>query len=97
MRNTAGVTGGKHIAVLSESISDANPLVAFYDIHGRNGGVFILARIPGETSLSREIDNAFQMLLVIEFLVGFIYLSLQYLEWFLLAFYTHLYPFAHTR
>jgi hypothetical protein len=37
MRNTADVTGGKLIAVWSQSISVAiaiNPLVAFYDIHG---------------------------------------------------------------
>jgi hypothetical protein len=36
MRNTAGVTGGKSIAVLLQSISGVsaiNPLVAFYDIH----------------------------------------------------------------
>jgi hypothetical protein len=40
MRNTAHVTGGKLIAVRSQSISDmsaVNPLVAFYDIHGRKG------------------------------------------------------------
>jgi hypothetical protein len=38
MRNTADVTGGQPIAVWLQSISggDAvNPLVAFYDIHGR--------------------------------------------------------------
>jgi hypothetical protein len=38
-RNTVDVTGGKPIAVWLQSISggDAvNPLVAFYDIHGRN-------------------------------------------------------------
>jgi hypothetical protein len=37
MRNTAGVTGGKPIAVLLQSISGEsaiNPLVAFYDMHG---------------------------------------------------------------
>jgi hypothetical protein len=37
MRNTADVTGGKHIAVLLQSISGLsaiNPLVAFYDLHG---------------------------------------------------------------
>jgi hypothetical protein len=36
--NTADVTGGKPIAVLLQSISGVsaiNPLVAFYDIHGR--------------------------------------------------------------
>jgi hypothetical protein len=35
MRNTAGVTGGKPIAVLLQSISSAiNPLIAFNNIHG---------------------------------------------------------------
>jgi hypothetical protein len=37
MRNTADVTGGKPIAVWTQSISGAiaiNPLVAFYDTHG---------------------------------------------------------------
>jgi hypothetical protein len=39
MRNTAAVTGSKPIAVLLQSISGVsaiNPLVDFYDIHGRN-------------------------------------------------------------
>jgi hypothetical protein len=38
MRNFADVTGGKLIAVLSQFISGLsaiNPLVTFYDIHGR--------------------------------------------------------------
>jgi hypothetical protein len=38
MSNSADVTGGKPIAVLSQSISGVNainPLVAFYAIHGR--------------------------------------------------------------
>jgi hypothetical protein len=38
MRNTADVTGGKFVAVLLLSVSCVsviNPLVAFYDIHGR--------------------------------------------------------------
>jgi hypothetical protein len=38
MRNTADVTSGKLIAVGSQSISGVsaiNPLVTFYDIHGR--------------------------------------------------------------
>jgi hypothetical protein len=37
MSNTADVTGGKSIAMTSQSISGVsaiNPLVAFYDIHG---------------------------------------------------------------
>jgi hypothetical protein len=43
MRNTADITGGKPIAVRSQSISDVstvNPFVAFYDIHGRKTEVF---------------------------------------------------------
>jgi hypothetical protein len=43
MRNTADVTGGKSIAVSSQSISGVraiNPLVAFYDIYGE--GVILL-------------------------------------------------------
>jgi hypothetical protein len=41
-RNTTDVKGGNPIAVWSQSISDVsaiNPLVAFYDIHGRKGEV----------------------------------------------------------
>jgi hypothetical protein len=47
------VTGGKPIAVLLQSISGVsaiNPLVAFYDIHGRKKrGAFILSRTLHET------------------------------------------------
>jgi hypothetical protein len=44
MRNTVDVTGGKPIAVSSQSISGVsaiNPLVAFYDIHGTKREVLI--------------------------------------------------------
>jgi hypothetical protein len=42
MGNIADVTGGKSIAVRLQShlysdVSAVNPLVAFYDIHGRKG------------------------------------------------------------
>jgi hypothetical protein len=40
MKNTADVTGGKPIAVWLQSISRqsaVNLLIAFYDIHGREG------------------------------------------------------------
>jgi hypothetical protein len=50
--NTADVTGGKPIAVWSQSILgvDAiNTLVAFYDIHGRKREAYILSRTPPET------------------------------------------------
>jgi hypothetical protein len=52
MRNTADVTGGKPIAVLLQSISGVsaiNPLVAFYDIHGRKGEVLFLSSVPDTT------------------------------------------------
>jgi hypothetical protein len=41
MRNTAYMTGGKPIAVLSHISGGSadNPLVAFYDIHGQKGEV----------------------------------------------------------
>jgi hypothetical protein len=44
MRNTPEVTGDKHFAVFLQSFlgGDAvNPLVAFYDIHGRKRELFI--------------------------------------------------------
>jgi hypothetical protein len=52
MRNTTDVTGGKPIAVRTQSISDVgavNPLVAFYDIHGRKGGVLFFYFVPDNT------------------------------------------------
>jgi hypothetical protein len=52
MRNTADVTGGKPIAVWSQSIpgvSAVNPLVAFYDIHGRKGEVLFFYFVPDNT------------------------------------------------
>jgi hypothetical protein len=48
LRNAAYVTGGKPIAVRSQSISDVsavNPLVAFYDIHGRKGEVLFFCSV----------------------------------------------------
>jgi hypothetical protein len=53
---TAEVTGGKSIAVQSQSISGlsaTNPLVAFYDIYGRKREVlffYFVNRTPHETS-----------------------------------------------
>jgi hypothetical protein len=52
MRNTAGVTGGKPIAVLMQSISGVsaiNPLVAFYDIHGGKREVLFFYFVPDIT------------------------------------------------
>jgi hypothetical protein len=56
MRNTADVTGGKPIAVLLQSISgvsDINPLVAFYDIHGGKGEVLFFYFVP---DITRDVD-----------------------------------------
>jgi hypothetical protein len=53
--NTADVTGGKSIAVSSQSISGVSavfPLVAFYDIHGRKKEVLIFYFI-----LNTTLDN----------------------------------------
>jgi hypothetical protein len=58
MSNTADVTGGKLIAVLLQSISDVsaiNPLVAFYDIHGRKRGAILLF-CPGHHTRLFETD-----------------------------------------
>jgi hypothetical protein len=57
MSNTADVTGGKPIADWSQSISDAiNPLVAFYDIHGRKREVsFILSWTPHENTQYKNV------------------------------------------
>jgi hypothetical protein len=52
MSNTADATGGKPIAVWSQSISgvnDINPLVAFYDIHGRKGEVLFFYFVADTT------------------------------------------------
>jgi hypothetical protein len=52
MRNTADVTGGRHIAALLQSISGVsamNPLVAFYDIYGRKREVPFFYFVPDTT------------------------------------------------
>jgi hypothetical protein len=52
MSNTADVTGGKPIAVQSQSISGVNainPLVAFYNIHGGKREVLFLYFVPDTT------------------------------------------------
>jgi hypothetical protein len=54
--NTADMTGGKLIAVRSQSISGANainPLDAFYDIHGRKREVLFFYFVPDTT---RDLD-----------------------------------------
>jgi hypothetical protein len=52
MRNAADMTGGKLIAVWSQSISGASaidPLVAFYDTHGRKREVLFFYFVPDTT------------------------------------------------
>jgi hypothetical protein len=50
MSNTPDVTGGKSIAVWLQSISGAiNPLVVFYDIHGRKREVLFFYFVPDTT------------------------------------------------
>jgi hypothetical protein len=52
VRNTADVTGGKPIAVWSQSISGVNainPIVALYDIHGRKSEVLFFYFVPDTT------------------------------------------------
>jgi hypothetical protein len=52
MSNTEEVTGGKPIAIFSQSISGVsaiNPLVAFYDIRGRKGEVLFFYFAPDTT------------------------------------------------
>jgi hypothetical protein len=58
MRNTADVTG-KPIAILLQSISGVsaiNPLVAFYDIHGRKREVLFYYFVPDTT---RDPDSLY--------------------------------------
>jgi hypothetical protein len=60
MRNTAGVTGGKLIAVFLESISGVsaiNPLVAFYDIHGGKREVLFFYFVPDTTRDTPLLQN----------------------------------------
>jgi hypothetical protein len=52
MKNTADVRGGKLIAVLLQAISGVsaiNPLVAFYDTHGRKREVLFFFFVPDTT------------------------------------------------
>jgi hypothetical protein len=52
VKNTTDVTGAKPIAVLLQSISGVsaiNPLVAFYDIHGRKREVLFVYFVPDTT------------------------------------------------
>jgi hypothetical protein len=62
MRNTADLTGGKPIAVWLPSISSrgaVNPLVAFYDIHGRKREGLFFCSVPDTTRDSNKTGNNF--------------------------------------
>jgi hypothetical protein len=59
MWKTAVVTDGKLIAVRSQSISGVsavNPLVAFYDIHGRKEEVLFFFSVPETTRDNKQIQ-----------------------------------------
>jgi hypothetical protein len=59
--NTADVTGSEPIAVWSQSISGVNafnPLVAFYDIHGRKREVLFFYFVPDTTRASSSSSSS---------------------------------------
>jgi hypothetical protein len=65
--NTADVTGGNPIAIWLQSISDVsaiNPLVVFYDIHGRARELLFFYIVPDTTPDKRtkhkRIKDSFQ-------------------------------------
>jgi hypothetical protein len=73
IRNTANVTGGKPIADSTQSISSVsaiNPLVAFYDIHGRNREVLFFYSVP-DTTQDSKIKSSFLGKLLVLALVAF--------------------------
>jgi hypothetical protein len=79
MRNTADVTGDKSIAVWSQSISGENadnPLVAFYDIHGRKREVLYFYFVPETTRDCFLYFNHFLLRLLFLVLVCYFFLSL---------------------
>jgi hypothetical protein len=58
MRNTADVVSGSPIAIRSQSISGGNvvnPLVAFYDIHGRKREVLFYSSVPDTTHTGNSV------------------------------------------
>jgi hypothetical protein len=64
MRNTADVTGGKHMAVLLQSIpgvSAFNRLVAFHDTHGGKKEVLFFYFVPDNPSEGRNITFLLQV------------------------------------
>jgi hypothetical protein len=79
MKNTAGVAGGKDIAVLLQSISGVsaiNPLVASYVIHGGNNAVIpSLPDFNGKMSLNYY--KCYKLRLSI-FIINYVLLSLMF-------------------
>jgi hypothetical protein len=68
VRNTADVTGGKPIAVWSQSISGVNainPIVALYNIHGRKRQVLFFYFVPDST---RDINTKLYKYVFIRYL-----------------------------
>jgi hypothetical protein len=59
MNKIGDVTGGKPIAIWSQSTSSVNavnPLVVFYDIHGRKREVLFFYLVPDTTGDHRKCD-----------------------------------------
>jgi hypothetical protein len=74
MSNTADATGGKPIAIWSQSIPGANainPLVASYDIHGRKREVLFFYFVPHTTR-----DKYFNMIACLYQISLHVYLEL---------------------
>jgi hypothetical protein len=61
MRNTADMTGGKPIAVRSQSISGVVSSLAFYDIPGKKGEVFFYYYVPDTTRHLYTTQNCNRM------------------------------------
>jgi hypothetical protein len=60
MRNAVDVTGGKPIAVTSQSssgVSAIKPLVALYDIHGGKRKVLFFYFVPDTTRDDKKDNN----------------------------------------
>jgi hypothetical protein len=66
MKNTTEETGDRPIIVWSQFVSvvsTANPLVAFYDIHGRKGEVLLFCSIP-DTTRDIKLINLRQIMML---------------------------------
>jgi hypothetical protein len=49
MKNTADLTGGKPSDRRSSHVNAVNPLVPYYDFHGRKGEVLFFCSVPNTT------------------------------------------------